>query len=219
MNTKPFRAILALFPLLAAPALAEVTMPEAPPPSYGLAFSVLDPEHVVRNAVDPDLRDRLVQRVESDTVRGALWTETMFSALAAVTAEVNRLQDEGRLDAAGRKDIGALAAIAVADTLVHTHPELGPALGALADLQDSPIEEICECDKSGSRACGCDVRQKGAGDCNYDVLCPSFGKALCSTVNLEMCITKTVMGLFSPTHGVSRPGNATRAGGERTRSR
>jgi hypothetical protein len=218
MNTKPFRAILALFPLLATPALAEVAMPEAPPPSYGLAFSVLDPDRAVRDAVDPDVRDRLVQRVESDTVRGSVWTETMFSALTAVTAELNRLNDEGRLDAAGRKDVGALAAITVADTLVHVHPELGPALGALADLQGSPIEEICDCDKSGSRACGCDVREKG-GDCVYDVLCPSFGRALCSTVNLEMCITKAVFGLFSPNSGVSRPEDTTRSSGARTRSR
>ena len=218
MSKNPFRAILAILPLLAAPALAEVARPEAPPPSYGLAFSVLDPAQVLRDAVDPDLRDRIVRRVESDTVRGELWTETMFSALRAVSAELNLLHEEGRLDATVRKDVGALAAVAVADTLVHAHPELGPVLGALSDLQGSPIEEICACDKSGSRACGCEVRQKG-GDCNYDVLCPTYGQAFCSAVNLEMCITKAVFGLFSPEHGGLRSDDASRSSGLRTRSR
>ena len=218
MSKKSFRATLALFLLLGAPALAGVTMPEAPPPSYGLAFSLLDPDHAIRDSVAADLRDGLVQRVESDTVRGELWTETMFSALAAVSAEINRLADEGRLDAAGRPDVGALAAIAVADILVHAHPELGPALGALSDLQGSPIEEICACDKSGSRACGCEVREKG-GDCVYTVLCPTYGRAFCSAVNLEMCITKAVFGLFSPDHTGLRSGDATRSSGARPKSR
>jgi len=203
----------ALITLLATPALAQVEIDEAPPPSYGTAFAVLDPDHAVRDAVAPDIAQRVVHRVQGDTARGELWTETMFSALAAVSSEVGRLDREGRLDGPSRRDVATLATIAVADFLVDAHPELLPVLtGFSEDLEplDSPIERLCECDKSGSRACGCQVGSTGSGSCNYKVLCPSVLRAACSAVNLHLCIAETLSGLFVPERDDPRPADGQR---------
>ena len=220
MNTKPFRAILALFPLLAAPALAEATMPEAPPPSYGLAFSVLDPGKALRDSVAPDIRERIVQRVHADTRRGDVWTTTMFSGLAVVSGELDRLAAEGHLDGPARQDIAKLAAVALADFLVEVHAELLPALATFTEdtqtLGNSPIERICECDKSGSRACGCLVNQGGSA-CTYSVICPSVLRASCSAVNLHLCIAETVGEIFFAEPRELRPSEAPRARPARTR--
>ena len=60
----------------------------------------------------------------------------------------------------------------------------------------SPIESMCECDKRGSRACGCLVISTGSGSCEYKVACPTFGKAFCSALNVELCIAGTVTDVF-----------------------
>ena len=220
MSKMPFRTVLALFPLLVAPVLAEVPDTEAPAPSYGLAFSVLDPEHALRDSVAPDIRQRIVQRVQAETSRGDVWTATMFSGLAAVSAELDRLQAEGRLDGPSRQDIAKLAAVALADFLVEAHAELLPALATFTEesetLGDSPIERICACDKSGSRACGCQVHETGAA-CSYSVMCPTVLRAACSAVNLHLCIAETMGQIFLAEPRMLRPSEESRELPKRTR--
>jgi len=193
---------VAILPLLATPALAQVAIAEARSGSSGIAFSTLDPDQTIRKAVDRDVSRRIVQRVRRDTTRGEGWTETMFSALAAVSSEINRLDREGRLDGPSRREIGALAAIAVVDVVIDEHPELTPVLAGFSEDEDqyppSPIERLCACDRSGSEACGCQVTSSGAGECEYRVLCHGWIRAGCSAVNIELCIAETVVDIISP---------------------
>jgi hypothetical protein len=206
--------------VLAGPAVARGVTPEAVAPAYGIAFSVLDPDRSVRDAVAPDLTQRILVRLQEGAARGELWSETMFSALAAVSAELTEIDREGRLEASSRRETASVAAIAVVDFVVDAHPELLPALAGFtedAGTMGSPIERICECDKSGSKACGCQVSSTGSGDCNYSVLCPSALRAACSLVNLNLCIAETVSSVFSPERREVLPGEGSRTRPARTR--
>ena len=187
----------AMLPFLANAAPVREPLGDGRSGSDGPAFSRLDPDRSIRGTVDRDVSRRIVQGVQRDTRRGEIWTETLFSALGAVSAEITRLDREGRLAGPSRHEIGALAVIAVLDAVVAEHPELEPALNGFAEdldqLEASPVERICSCDRSGSKACGCSVLSTGPGECNYKVQCPTLGRAFCSAVNLEMCVAESVM--------------------------
>jgi len=194
--------VVASFSLLAPPSSARTGPVEDPVPAPGVAFSVLDPKGEIRDVVGAEIERRFVERLREETAPSEVWTQTMFSALGVVAAELEGLEREGRLDGPSRREIGALAVIAVVDVLVDRHPGLMPALsgfGGDLDALDSPIERLCACDKSGSKACGCSVWSTGPGSCNYRVLCNHWTRAACSAINLEMCIAQTVFEIAQPT--------------------
>lgn len=170
--------------------------------TFGPATAMLDPAQTLRRSVDPGIAGEIAGRLQRDTHRGDVWTETLFGTLAVATAEIHELSADGRLSDSNRRKIAALTAVLIVDRVVELHPEQLPVVGASLSSSTegpSPIERICECDKRGSRACGCRVYNTGAGSCEYRVLCPSVLKAGCSAVNVEMCIADTVLGIFSAT--------------------
>jgi hypothetical protein len=172
------------------------------PPVNGPAVNMLDPGHELRRAVAPGVTAEIASRLRRNVERGIVWTETMFATLAVATAEIHELDRDGRMTDSNRHEIAAMTALLVVDTVVELHPELLPAVGASLSrvaATASPIERICQCDKSGSRACGCRVIETGPGSCEYRVMCPSVLNALCSAVNVEMCVAETVTGILTAT--------------------
>ena len=166
----------------------------------GPATGLLDPDERLRRAVDPEIAGELADRLRREAHRGRVWTETLFGALAVATAEIDELTLGGRMNDSNRHEIAALTALLVVDQVVEIHPELGPVVAAnLSQSRDdrSPIERICDCDRRGSRACGCQVQSTGPGRCEYRVLCPGMLRAVCSAVNVEMCIAETVIEIIS----------------------
>ena len=173
-----------------------------PMQAFGPATAMLDPGQSLRRTVDPEIAGEIAGRLQRDTHRGSVWTETLFGTLAVATAEIHELSADGRMSDSNRREIAALTAVFIVDRVVELHPEQLPVVGASLSRSSggpSPIERICECDKRGSRACGCRVYNTGAGSCEYRVLCPTVLKAGCSAVNVEMCIAETVLAIFSAT--------------------
>jgi len=170
--------------------------------TFGPATAMLDPGQSLRRSVGPEIAGEIAGRLQRDTHRGGVWTETLFGTLAVATAEIHELSADGRLSDSNRRKIAALTAVLIVDRVIELHPEQLPVVGASLSRPSggpSPIERICECDKRGSRACGCRVYNTGAGSCEYRVLCPGLLKAGCSAVNVEMCVAETVLGIFSAT--------------------
>jgi hypothetical protein len=168
----------------------------------GPATAMLDPGQSLWRSVDRKVAREIVDRLQQETQRGSVWTETMFGTLAVATAELHELDAEGRMTDSNRREIAALTALVVVDRIVELHPEQLPVVGASmsrATGQPSPVERMCDCDKRGSVACGCNVYQTGAGSCEYKVLCPTLRGAACSAVNVELCVAETVLGIFTAT--------------------
>lgn len=166
----------------------------------GPVADMLDPEKSLRRAVDPKIADGIADRLQQETHRGSVWTETLFGALAVATAEIHALDADGRMSDSNRREIAALTVLLVVDRVVELHPEQLPVVGASVSRPTggaSPIEKICECDMRGSIACGCRVQSTGPGSCEYRVMCPSFFSAGCSAVNVELCIADTILGIFT----------------------
>lgn len=180
---------------------AAMGQPIDPSRADGPAMAILDPGHDLRRAVDLDVAGEIVGRLQREAHRGSVWTETLFGTLAVATAKIHEFSAEGRMSESNRHEIAALTALLVVDRVVELHPEMLPVVGTTLSKTSgrSPIERICECDKSGSRACGCRVYNTGAGSCEYKVACPSVLKAGCSAVNVELCVAETVLDIFSAT--------------------
>jgi hypothetical protein len=168
--------------------------------SVGPAAALLDPDKGLRRSVDPKIAGGIVDRLQQETRRGSVWTETLFGTLAVATAEIHELIADGRMDESNRREIAALTVLLVVDRVVELHPEHLPVVGASVSRPSggtSPIEKICECDRRGSIACGCRVQSTGPGSCEYRVMCPSYFSAGCSAVNIELCIADTILGIFT----------------------
>ena len=115
---------------------------------------MLDPGQSLRRAVGPEIAGEIAGRLQRDTHRGSVWTETLFGTLAVATAEIHELDADGRMSDSNRREIAALTAVLIVDRVVELHPEQLPVVGASLSRSSggpSPIERICECDKRGSR--------------------------------------------------------------------
>jgi hypothetical protein len=164
-------------------------------------MAILDPGQDLRRSVDLEVAGEMVGRLQREAHRGGVWTETLFGTLAVATAKIHEFSADGRMSESNRHEIAAMTALLVVDRVVELHPEMLPVVGASLSRTSgsSPIERICECDKRGSRACGCRVYNTGPGSCEYKVACPSVLKAGCSAVNVELCIAETVLEIFTAT--------------------
>ncbi|HXV76034.1 MAG TPA: hypothetical protein VD788_06890 [Candidatus Polarisedimenticolaceae bacterium] len=194
MKQTAWRVALATFLVLAVwPVAAES---RRPPVDVGPAFDLLDPTGEVLATVDEEIAGRMIARLKRETRRTEGLPEATFEALAIASSELRALDSAGALETESRPAIGALAMIAVVDALVEHFPEIEGRLAAQTRSDEpSPIEKICTCDRSGSRACGCLVVSTGGGGCQYRVSCGTWGSATCSAVNFEMCIAREVIGI------------------------
>lgn len=168
---------------------------EKPRRSEPTLFESHPAAEAARDSVDPHLGARLRGELERRVARGATWAETLFHALSVMSAQIDALEREGVLRR-DRVSIGAFLTVSVLQLMVDLHPELRDEVDDAFTEGLSPIERMCECDKRGSRACGCLVISTGSGSCEYKVSCPTYGKALCSAVNVELCIADAITDIF-----------------------
>jgi hypothetical protein len=188
---------LALIFVLSDPAAAAGSTPAQPAVSQ--TFSLLDPDGEISRRIDPDIASHLVDRLRRETRRSPSGGQTLFDALRVAASELEALESRGVLDSDNRPVIGAFVVLAVVDLMVERHPRLALDLRTRSSSDGtSPIERMCSCDRSGSRACGCLVSSTGSGTCQYRVWCGSFLRAACSAVNLELCIAREVIDIVTP---------------------
>ena len=148
-----------------------------------------------RRSIDPGLGARLRGELERRVARGTNWPETLFNALSVMAAQIDTLERDGILQK-DRVSIGAFLTVSVLELMIDLHPELRDKIDDAFTEGLSPIERMCDCDKRGSRACGCLVISTGAGSCEYKVSCPTFGRAFCSAVNVELCVADTITNIL-----------------------
>ena len=198
VRTKTRSFLVALLMMVALGGLASHAdaAPRANPgPPEETLFERHAAAQAARQSIDPRLGARVRGELERRIARGATWPETLFNALAVMAAQIDALEREGVLQN-DRVSIGAFLTVSLLQLMIDLHPELADDVDDAFTEGLSPIEELCDCDKRGSRACGCLVVSTGAGSCEYRVSCSSFGKAFCSAVNVELCIADTITGVF-----------------------
>ena len=133
----------------AAPSRAASAGAELP---SGPAFDTWDADGAIRTAVPATVQDHVWKAVQ-----GAAWdpdpVATFESALALARAPLARAEADGLLAGTEPCDVNGFVLLATLEVTASLHPHV--ASGFVGNKYASPIERLCECDKAGSRACGC----------------------------------------------------------------
>ncbi len=163
-------------------------------------------EQRAARSLGPGVAQRISTRLRAEVLPARVWTETMFQALATASSELHLMDEEGLLEGEYLHAVGQYTAISIVGLLVDLHPELAPMV-AQSTLDDgdedddgrpSPIGNMCNCTRRGAQSCGCTVQPTGPGACEAKILCKSYGRAFCATVNMELCIARELIDIVSP---------------------
>lgn len=168
----------------------------------GVPFlDLVDPDGTIGRSLDPELAGGLLASLRRGVVRSEDPERTALDA-ARLASDLLR----GPLAAAspGSEESLALKRLALAaaiETTAELHPELRDTLADAwrQSRGPSPVEVLCECIRSGSSACGCQVRETGPGACEFGVNCQTHWGATCFGINIDGCIAKVIMTIIRAT--------------------
>ena len=161
----------------------------------GPLLELADPDGMISRSLDPGLVDGLLASLRRGIIRSDAPERT---ALDAARLASDLLRDPLAAAPPGSEEslaLQRLALIAALETTAELHPELRDDLAdAWRQSQGpSPVEILCECIRSGSWACGCQVHETGPGACEFGVNCQTHWGATCFGINIDGCVARVIM--------------------------
>jgi len=161
----------------------------------GQVFDFYDSDRRIRNEVEPALAQELLLALKQSDYAEELPEQTARNAVAIQFAAVREIGQLGDLPSEKRKTLGAFVMMTALQATAEHHPEVTSSITSYYG-NDSPIEDFCNCHKSGARACGCNIRSAGPGACSFTVRCPGYGKSICAAVSLELCVLQNIFDII-----------------------